>query len=400
MTSALPSVALTYGWCRVSFVILQSLARRGVPVYVGDHSSIGMCRFSRRAAGFFRYRSPYADPDGFVIDVAEAVERTGASVLIAGHEDVLPIARNRHRFPPHVRIPAGNPDAIATLQNKWQLVAVAQAAGVEVPISFKPSTMEELDRCLPQVPEPIVIKPQVGNSAKGVFIVPSRAEARASFEEVVRTYRLDPPRWPLVQAFAAGTGYGVCLLYNRGQLRAAFCERYLRCKDGDIGTSVFRESVEAPELVERATALMRGFEWHGVVHLDFLYDEATRRAVLIEVNPRFWGALDLAVRSGVDFPWLLYRMAVDGDVEPVMRWRTGVRSRWILGELLHLINDGRRRRFGEAARTVLSIARQRAHGFDDFRLTDPLPLAAEMLYYGSKFLQTGSANPVEAGMIG
>lgn len=394
-----PAVLLTYGWCRVSYVVLHSLARRGVQVHVGDDSRLAMCRFSRRAAGFVRYRSPYHDPDRFVGDLVDYLERTGATVLIPGHEDILPIARLRDRFPAAIKIPVGDAAALALVSNKWQLVRLARECGVDVPASFKPETREELERRLHEIEYPAVIKPQVGNSAKGVFIVRNREEARARFDEVVDTYSLEPPRWPIVQAFAPGSGYGVCLLYNHGELCAAFCERYLRCKDGDVGTSVFRESVDAPALVERASALMRPLRWHGLVHLDFMCDLANGRMSLIEVNPRFWGALDLAVRAGVDFPWLLYRLAVDGDVARVASYRLGVRSRWIVGEMLHVMNHLRRGRFARAASATMALTRERTDGFDDFRLSDPVPLVAEMLYYGARFLATRSVNPVEQGMI-
>ena len=33
---------------------------------------------------------------------------------------------------------------------------------------------------------------------------------------------------------------------------------------------------------------------------------------LIEVNPRFWGSLALAIYAGIDFPYLLYKLAMEG----------------------------------------------------------------------------------------
>ncbi len=399
--SDLPGVFLTYGWCRVSYVILQSLARRDVPVHVGDASGLAMCRHSRRRASFSRYRNPYRDPEGFVADVAAALERTGARVLIPGHEDILPLARYRDRLPPGVILPVGDTDTLHRAVNKWDIVGLARTAGVPVPDTFKPASREELVERSRRLEYPAVVKTQLGNSAKGVYIVRGPDECLRRFDELVTTYGLGPERWPVVQAFAPGDGYGVCLLYNRGQFRAAFCERYLRCKEGTFGTSVFRESVQAPLLETYARRLLDSLGWHGVCHLDFLYEPTTGKAALIEVNPRFWGALDLAVRAGVDFPWLLYRMAVDGDVEPVTTpYRVGVSSRWILGEMLHLVNLARRGRLGAAARTVAALCRDHADGHDDYRGDDPLPLVFEFLYYGTRFLATGSTNPIEQGMIG
>ena len=400
MTEALPPAFVTYGWCRVSYVIVRSLARRGVTVHVGDASRLAMCRYSRRHASFTRYRSPYKDPAGFVDDVAAAVERRGAGVLIPGHEDTLAIAQHRDRLPEALKVPVGDAKSIATAINKWHVIRRAREVGVPAPDTFKPETPEELRGRADGLDYPCVVKTQLGNSGKGVFIVRDAGECLERFEWLVKTYNLAEPNRPIVQSFARGVGYGVCLLYNKGEFRASFCERYIRCKDGDFGTSVFRESVHAPELERHARALMDSMNWHGVAHLDFIHDEETGQAALIEVNPRFWGALDLAVRAGVDFPWLLYKMAVDGDVEPVTSYRVGVKSRWIVGEMLHLFNLARRGRVRQTLRSVASIAGSRSDGFDDFSVSDPVPLLFEMAYYASGFLTSGSTNPVEEGMIG
>jgi predicted ATP-grasp superfamily ATP-dependent carboligase len=395
-----PSAFVTYGWCRVSYVILDSLARRGIPVHAGDASRLAMCRASRRCASFTRTANPWRDPDRYAADVAAALVRTGARVLLPGHEDLLVLARRRHLLPPDTLLAAADPDLLEAVRDKGRLAGLAARAGVAMPRTWTPRDPEELRRLAGEIPYPAVVKPRVGNSAKGVAIVADPAAAVAAVERLVSEHRLPPERWPLLQTFAPGDGWGVCLLYNHGELRAAFCERYLRAKDGDFGTSVLRASAEAPDLVAAARALLDPLGWHGVAHLDFLRDEATGASVLLEVNPRFWGALDLAVRAGVDFPWLLYRMLTEGDVEPVLAWRAGVTSRWIAGELLHGLNRLRRGQIRQATRWLGQVAGQRADGCDDLRADDPLPLAAELAYYGSRFLAAGSVNPVEEGMLG
>jgi predicted ATP-grasp superfamily ATP-dependent carboligase len=78
--------------------------------------------------------------------------------------------------------------------------------------------------------------------------------------------------------------------------------------------------------------------WVGVAMAEFKVDPRDGRPKLLEVNPRFWGSLHHAIVCGVDFPWLLCRMAVDGDVDRVADYRVGVRSRSLLhGDLMHFL---------------------------------------------------------------
>ena len=57
----------------------------------------------------------------------------------------------------------------------------------------------------------------------------------------------------------------------------------------------------------------------------------------MEVNGRFWGSLELAVDAGVDFPFLAFQLArgIRPDAPP--EYQPGVKNRWILGDLDHLL---------------------------------------------------------------
>jgi hypothetical protein len=55
------------------------------------------------------------------------------------------------------------------------------------------------------------------------------------------------------------------------------------------------------------------------------------------VNGRFWGSLQLAVDAGMDFPTLACELAL-GQRPPLLQpYKLGVRSRWLLGDLDHLL---------------------------------------------------------------
>jgi hypothetical protein len=56
----------------------------------------------------------------------------------------------------------------------------------------------------------------------------------------------------------------------------------------------------------------------------------------MEVNARFWGSLQLAISSGVDFPYMLFRLANGMNIEKPVGYTIGLKSRWELGDLDHL----------------------------------------------------------------
>ena len=76
--------------------------------------------------------------------------------------------------------------------------------------------------------------------------------------------------------------------------------------------------------------------------VEYKIDETTGTPFLMEINGRFWGSLQLAVDAGVDFPRLLVEAATGSSPKPVTNFRTGIRSRWLWGDVDHLLARLRR----------------------------------------------------------
>jgi predicted ATP-grasp superfamily ATP-dependent carboligase len=122
----------------------------------------------------------------------------------------------------------------------------------------------------------------------------------------------------------------------------AYAYRRLREFPVSGGPSTLRETIEAPELIEHAERLMQALDWTGVAMVEFKTDARDGVARLLEINPRFWGSLELAAVAGMNFPLMLYRLTRGEAVERVEA-RVGVRSRWLLpGDLAHFVANPRR----------------------------------------------------------
>jgi predicted ATP-grasp superfamily ATP-dependent carboligase len=70
--------------------------------------------------------------------------------------------------------------------------------------------------------------------------------------------------------------------------------------------------------------------------------EANGRPLLMEINARRAGTIENAAHSGVDFPLLIWQRAAGLPVDRVEGYRTGVRTRWLHGELRWLRDNYRR----------------------------------------------------------
>jgi predicted ATP-grasp superfamily ATP-dependent carboligase len=128
-----------------------------------------------------------------------------------------------------------------------------------------------------------------------------------------------------------------------GRIVAAMAHRRLREKPPSGGVSVLRETqLLDPGIHRMAAEVLEGLEWSGVAMVELKIEEKTGRPYIMEVNGRFWGSLQLAIDAGVDFPALLVSAALGEPLREVKSYKVGVRSRWILGDLDHLLARMRR----------------------------------------------------------
>ena len=143
----------------------------------------------------------------------------------------------------------------------------------------------------------------------------------------------------MIQEKIIGPGTGLFTLYDTNRHLALFSHRRIREKPPSGGVSVVSESVPLDkEMVAAADKLLSAVGWTGVAMVEFKRDLKDGKAKLMEINGRFWGTLQLAVSSGVDFPVLLLEyLQGKPPADPIANYEIGHKLKWFLGTLDHLI---------------------------------------------------------------
>ena len=141
-------------------------------------------------------------------------------------------------------------------------------------------------------------------------------------------------------------------------------------------------------IVARCEQLLDEMQYEGAAMVEFKQDAASGEYVLMEINARLWGSVQLAIDSGIDFPRALVEMALGLPITPPCSAGVGTRSFWELGEIDHalaLLRRSREQLHGPADLAVGAIAALRAladHRWGDhpevFRWSDPMPFVAEL----------------------
>ncbi len=234
-----------------------------------------------------------------------------------GLTTTIAISRHKDELSSLVRVPVANFDSMQIARHKMKTMHLAKELGVPTPREY--TDIREIQEF------PVVVK--------GVF---KKVQYANSMEELRRIDLTDS----IVQEYIPGEGFGFFGLFNQSRLRAFFMHKRIREYPITGGPSSSARSVYSDEMKRYGTALLEALNWHGVAMVEFRKDQRDGKYKLMEINPKFWGSLELSIASGVNFPVLLANMALNGDIEPVFEYPTDVIYHWPFpNETLQMLAD-------------------------------------------------------------
>lgn len=345
-TSAAPAVLVAdggLGQSRSALAAVRALGQVGYQVAVtvsGRYSLAAASRYCSRVV-----HTPTADEPGFATAVrAETRRRNYVGVLPASDTAILALSAPGRR-----------------LVDKEILSRLAAAAGLSVPVGRTFRTVADLLSAAGGLDYPCVVKAAAKTSMN---MPPAQRMDRPG--ELVHLRDATGPF--IVQPYLPGAMHAVAGVMWQGRMVAAVHQSYLRLWPPVLGDACAAITT-APdrELEEKLEGLLADFD--GIFQAEFV------GSTLLDLNPRVYGSMSLAVSAGVNLVDI-YLALLRGEEVPTVRARAGVHYRWREGDARHLL----RGRHGRLAVTAaVSELRQLVTG-RSARLLDPGPGIARFRY--------------------
>ncbi|MBI5256417.1 MAG: ATP-grasp domain-containing protein [Burkholderiales bacterium] len=238
-----------------------------------------------------------------------------------------------------------DPEALAVVLDKQRTLAAARAVGIDVPRSEEPRSLAEVEALAGDFPLPAVAKWKDANAVAPRLEAAGMEMVKAEYIDDVAALRAWGQRhdtlgeWPLLQQYCPGMGLGQFFFMHQGEALRRF--QHLRVAEWppEGGFSSVCDAVpldQHVELQQRSIALLRAIGWQGVAMVEYRWDPATGRAMLMEINGRFWGSLPLALHAGAGFAELAYRSALGLPMRALPAPRGDLRCRMVATEVKRL----------------------------------------------------------------
>lgn len=377
---------------RQSLAALRSLGRAGLRVAAAEcfaecDPALPVPAFrSRYCAGTAVFRNYALDPAGFAEDVLGFVRSHAPRAVLPASDGAIAVLlpyRDRLRdLGCTLALPSDA--ALAIANDKGRTLKVAARLGIDQPCTVQIHDPDQLPSVLAGLGLPVVLKPTSSWAGRaGVRLNAAVAVDVQEARELAAGF-LAAGAGVLAQQWLPGRREGVSLLLAGGEVRACFAHLEHRTTPLLGGASVVRESIPVPaDLYRLSVDLVTAIGLDGLSEVEFRRD-GSGRPYLMEINARLAGTTEIAVHCGVDLPRLLWQWATGAEVEPACTYRTGVRMRWLRGDM-RWVRDNR----GQAGRPdglggrralaafVAEFARSRRYDCWDRR--DPAPFRAELI---------------------
>ena len=372
-------VLVTDGETRAVVAAARGLRAAGfeVGIAAGQSNRPAPAQWSRAVADRIMVPHPLEDESAFVAALGAALASGSYSVLMPGSDASLrAVSRARHALEPHANLGLPSEQAVELSLDKLALTRLAARHGLDSPKTVVCSTVADALAAVGELGYPVVVKPvsSIVDGGEGGLHVESRRVVDDT-ELTVAAARCGEPF--LLQRVQPGAVISYAGVLASGRFLGSAVSRYRRTWYPVAGNACFSETLQEPsELSARVLGLLAELGWEGLFELE-LIELHNGEWAAIDLNPRPYGSMALAIGAGANLPalWCSYLLGLDPPRVQVQA-RAGVSYRWEDADLRHAIWHFRGGRITDAA-AALRMRRGVVHAYLTVR--DPGPFVARGL---------------------
>jgi ATP-grasp domain len=260
----------------------------------------------------------------------KAIRAASPDVVIPCDDGVVLQLHQLYEEQPDLRVviakSLGKPMHFEVVASRERLQDVAQELGIRVPRSARIRTQGELSEWFDRPVDRAVLKQDGTWGGRGVRVVDSEAEAAAELKQMLRPLgwlavckRMVVDRDPIafwsrkdstpvvtLQEYIPGRPANLMMACWQGEILGAVAVEVLQAQ-GATSAAVVVKLIHHPEITEAAYRLAKRLQLSGFYGVDFILEEETKAAYLLELNPRCTQLGHLPIDAQGDLVGLLCR---------------------------------------------------------------------------------------------
>jgi len=308
--------------------VVRALGTMGVRTVVLHYDRRDTAHLSKWCAHHISIPHPATCEAGFMESLIACADRFSGGVLFpVADEAVVAVARNIDTLQRYYKVACSPWHTVRLFIDKQCTYALAEANGIPAPKTFVPTSEEDLGLYAARAQFPCLVKPCQGHLFyerfhRKMFPVSSMAEMLSIYRQA-----RDSGLEVMLQEIIPGDDTQVVnynAYFHHGEPALEFTAEHIRNAPPLWGSPRVAMSKHIPEVLEPGRRILRAMAFDGYACTEFKRDARDGAYKLMEVNGRHNLSTLLAVRCGVNFPWLHYRHLAFGELPLARMFREGV----------------------------------------------------------------------------
>jgi predicted ATP-grasp superfamily ATP-dependent carboligase len=315
------SVLITDGLYRKSLAAARSLGSKNIKVYISETTRFTPSGFSKYCYKSLVSPEPQKNREEYFKWMIDTIVKYKIDVIFPMDDATMSIVvEYREEIEKHSKILIPPTKSYMESFDKARTANYLKGTSLKIPKTKTPESIEDIDDVIKNFRFPVIIKARDKSGGRGIKIVDDKKGFIEAFKEIHAVSLL-----PIIQEFINdGVIYDVFFLYNKEHNEVArFMQETVRKYPLDTGPSTVARIVYNEKIFKAAKEVISNFKWTGMVNIEILYVEKTDEHFFVELNPRFGNSLYYALRSGVDFAWYMYKIAMEEKVSVKSSYKTG-----------------------------------------------------------------------------
>ena len=279
---------------------------------------------------------PYKKSEQYVSSICDLAKKYNYNIIVPlSLESYVMFSENRHLINESIKIILPPVNGMSTASNKYKTFAYAKTKGVGIPKTFivDKTTVKNLGPFLKEVGFPVVIKGSL-SGVDNLRYCNTVSDLVSAIENL-----LGKESKIVCQEYVVGKTHGFYAYYNEGQLHSFFMHQRIKQYPLTGGPSSVARSYYDNNLVELSKKILDGLNWNGPAMVEYKFDSQSEEYKLIEINPKFWGSLDLTIEAGVNIPLAMIKHAMNEKFHNPKKYKD-IYFRWLFpNEFLHYFSS-------------------------------------------------------------
>lgn len=353
-----------------SLAIIRHLGQTHLyEIHVVSYQKFSISFYSKYAQKKFVITDPKKDPESYITELLQLLQNEHYLVLIpVSYISFILCSAHKEEILKHTHIIIASEESIKTASSKIATYRLAHQLNIPYPTFIEVHHIDDISTTDTSYPCVIKAPYEIGKTA--VEYAGNENELIEKYTKMCKDYKFNE-KLPIIQKYIQGDGVGFFAFYQKGICKRFFVHKRLREYPFTGGVSTAAEGFYNSQVIEDGKKILDRLQWEGVAMVEFKKDNSTGLYNIMEINAKFWGSLDLALVSGVNFPQMMIDDALHKEIPFSDNYKL-LRYQWILnGDLFHVL---------EKPSHILVFIRDLFVAKNDISFKDIMPNLFQLIY--------------------